>query len=150
MRSDAASWEKAFKLLGAHHGEIRSIRKRPRLNPDIERYMQLQKENRLVMATARTPEDELLGYCVFFIYKHPHYQHVLCAMDDIHYVKPEHRHSGVWQRMMTVAMNEIKSRNVGMISIRVPSGNEYDQEMKEMGFEDMEKVYYRAIQPVWG
>jgi GNAT superfamily N-acetyltransferase len=143
-------WERAFKLLGAHHSEIKSTRKRPRLNPDIDRYMQLQKEDRLVLATARTPDDELIGYCVFFIYKHPHYAHTLCAMDDIHYVIPKYRHSGIWQRMMQAAVDEIKSRNVGMISIRVPEGNEYTEEMSAMGFDSMEKVYYKSLTAAWG
>lgn len=78
-------------LLRAHYEEIALHRDQIPLDPDWDRYRMLERDGKLIVIAARNDERDLVGYAVFFVQPHMHYQQTLYAINDVLYVYPQYR-----------------------------------------------------------
>ena len=60
------------------------------LDPDVDRYISLQKAGYLI-AVAALDGDDVIGYCTLVITPHPFNSSIVCATHDVLYVLPEYR-----------------------------------------------------------
>jgi GNAT superfamily N-acetyltransferase len=72
--------------------EIATFREDVPLDPDYEGYRRHDAAGTMIIVTARSGE-ELVGYSIFFLLKHPHYRGTWFAMNDIIYVRKDKRGS---------------------------------------------------------
>lgn len=70
----------------------------------------------LMTLTARTDEGQVVGYVIHIIFPSLHYSYLLCATDDAHFLKREHRRGLTGVRMLQAAERELKARGVGMVT----------------------------------
>jgi hypothetical protein len=78
-------------LLREHYHEVAMYQDKIELNPCYDTYFVLEDQNSLRIFTWRDEEGMIIGYNVFFIKNHPHYQDTMYAVNDIIYVHPGHR-----------------------------------------------------------
>src|SRR5579871_5754748 len=101
-----------------HYQEVAGFRSAlDRLNPDWDKYEQMQKTDRLHLVKARLG-GELVGYSAHMVYQHLHYKHVLCAEDDVHYIRPHLRTHGIGQAMRAFAIRTLRERGVKLVLAR--------------------------------
>jgi GNAT superfamily N-acetyltransferase len=134
----------AMDLLKAHYEEVAKFKRLLKPNPDIERYLNLQRLDRLHLVTVR--DGALLrGYSIHFIYQHPHYRQVKCAEDDMHYVIPSLRRMGVGKTLRGFALDGLKERGVKFVTARMKVGHEHETHLRELGYTPMEMCWARDL-----
>ena len=78
------------ELIRLHWKEIAVNKDKIKLNPDWDAYHALEQNQRLKIFTARS-EEELVGYFVVITGSNLHYKDHVFAVNDILYLKKEHR-----------------------------------------------------------
>ncbi len=106
--------EEALPLLRQHWEEISAYKDIP-LNPNIDRYVELDGAGNLRIFTARV-NGKLVGYGVFFLAYNAHYKDSLQAVNDILYVHPDYRNSMVGLRLLRYCEASLREENVQLIS----------------------------------
>jgi hypothetical protein len=134
----------AMVQLKDHYEEVAKFKRVLRLNPDMERYLNLQRMDRLHLVTVREG-GQLRGYSIHFIYHHPHYRQVKCAEDDIHYVIPPLRRMGVGKTLRGFALDGLKERGVQFVTARMKVGHEHETHLRELGYAPMEMCWARDL-----
>jgi L-amino acid N-acyltransferase YncA len=133
-------WPMAFKMLGDHWQENATHKHLMKLNPDLPRYVQLEREKRLQIVVMRD-DGEIVGYSVHIINTMLHYRNVVVADDDIHYLVPRLRGTGEHKRLREFAMKTLKERGVHIVIARTREGHLHDTSLAAMGFATWDRNY---------
>ena len=105
-------------LIEAHWREIAVWQDIP-LDPDWAAYENLERLGMLVIYTARTDNDKLVGYSVFFMRKHMHYKGHSWAANDITFVHPDYRDGRVGRNMVRFWEQDLKARGIHVVHVNV-------------------------------
>lgn len=141
-------------LIQEHWREVAKAKHLMRLNVNIARYKEVEADGRLHIATARQerdtlgrygPSGRLVGYSVHFIVRPLHYQHLLWAEDDIHYLIPELRGTGLHAELRAFAHAELKKRGVQAVTARTKIGHMHEKALLDMGFHPFDMVYFKEL-----
>ena len=109
-------------LLEAHWREIANYQSVIPLAVNWEAYRQADAGGKLVILTAREG-DKLAGYSVFFVVRSPHYSSSVFGMNDVLYVRPEHRHGRAGVALIRESERVMKARGCVKISWHVKERN---------------------------
>lgn len=108
--------EELLPLLAAHWRELALFKDEIPLDPDHGWYRKGSEAGVLQFFTVRA-DGVLIGYAVFVVIpRHPHYAH-RWAHDDILWVAPEHRKSGVGNGLLDFCESELSKNGPVMIHI---------------------------------
>lgn len=127
-------------LIGAHYREIARHQKVIPLNPDYDRYLELEKNGNLHIVTARDGR-ELIGYFICILSYHIHYQDSLMAISDLIYVHPGYRRQFIGQDMIRYALPGLKERNVVKLVMNVKKDHDFGSMLEHLGFVQFETLY---------
>ena len=103
------------------------------LNPDWDRYQQIEYVNALHIVTARD-DKKLIGYYVSIIATHHHYKDALIAENDVHYILPEYRKGWLGYKFLKQAIQFLKGRNVNIILHSMKADHSYLPITERLGF----------------
>lgn len=137
---DFARWMELFQ---AHADELRKFGVL-QLNIDSERYLDLQRENRLFLFGARV-DGVLQGYSSYFTHRHLHYRHVWVGQDDAQFVVPELRRLGIGRQLRELNMAAMKEAGVKFVTARDKYEHEHDESLSEMGFVLWERCHAKVL-----
>lgn len=102
-------------LLVAHWQELATYEDVP-LDPNYAVYQTADQQSQLAIYTVRLREtNELVGYAIYFIRGHHHYQSTLWAISDIILVKKEHRNLGVGNGLFDFLERDLQERGVKVV-----------------------------------
>jgi GNAT superfamily N-acetyltransferase len=120
-------------------------------NPDLEKYQFLEQNGNLLLVTARA-DGVLVGYFLWIVMTHPHYQNVLVAEEDLHFLSPEYRSHGscgegrgYGYRMLEAARDAAIARGAQLLTVREKIGHEHPSLMAGLGFTPADIVYTFAV-----
>lgn len=133
----------ARPLLELHFKEIASnkdILVSP--NPSLEMYKRGEEEGKLLLITARS-QQRLVGYFLWVMIKHPHYQHVIVAEEDLHFLLPEYRRGMTGYLFIKFACQAALDFGAHMLVSREKIGHEHPALMERLGFKATDVVYYK-------
>jgi len=134
-------WQQLYGMLEKHYREVATFKDLLIFNPDLPRYQQLEREQRLHIVIMRQ-DSAIVGYSVHVIANGLlHYRNIKVADDDIHYLVPHLRGTGEHARMRRFAMQTLKGKGVQLITARSRFGHEHDKALKDIGFEPWDLVY---------
>jgi GNAT superfamily N-acetyltransferase len=144
-RFQGEDWDRFTELQQAHYSEVAGFKQvLDRLNPDIDKYLAMEKGGRLHVVKARAWNKALVGYSIHMVYTHLHYKHVLIAEDDVFFLSQTMRGRGVGKAMRSYAINTLKERGARMIIARekpqIPQTH-----LRKLGYEVMETVYVKVL-----
>lgn len=137
----ASTWHEGLDLIRANHAETGLPDER--FDPDDARYFNLEAMNLMKLFTARYG-DELVGYAVFLVAPHLHYKGVFWAMQDVLYVKPDHRGVGA-VRFMEWQDEELAREGVERILRDVAERHDYHRTLERLGYEKVQTGYLRKV-----
>jgi hypothetical protein len=103
--------EELPSLFYAHWLEVASDKDRISLDPDWQKYCQMDGAGMLVCHTLRVG-GKLYGYFFSVVVPHLHYRKSLTAIQDIYYVARECRHGWLPYRFFKWTDKELKGRGV--------------------------------------
>jgi hypothetical protein len=130
----------AKDLLKDHYNEIAQRTDIIKLDPDWKRYTKLYNANRLEVHTARE-DGKLIGYSLWFLFYHIHYQHSFTATSDVLYLSPECRKGMAGIKFIKWTTEEIKKRKPQRILFHVKPFLDYGPILERLGAGYFEKSY---------
>ena len=140
----AKAYAEAAELTKLHWHEVAPYKEVNQLNPDMKRYQMLEHAGQLVLVTARI-EGHLVGYIMMLLYPHPHYCHVLNAMDDLHFLQKDYRNGFTFMRMIAFAEIEMKNRGVRIMALRTKAEQDHGALFVRLGYKPQDITYTRLL-----
>lgn len=102
------------------------------IDPNIDQYLLLQENNRLIAMTLRDGNGVLCGYTLLILYYSMHLQKELCGNVDTFYVQPVHRR--LMPRFMSRLEDVFRSRGVSVVGWPVTMTGLLFEILKKRGY----------------
>lgn len=128
-------------LLVLHYEEIAHF-KDIKLNPDFDTYFKLDQQGLLRIFTVRD-QGRLIGYNVFFIKEHLHYMDSLQAVQDVVFIKKEHRGGG--GEFIAWCDEKLKSEGVQTVYHHVKAAHNFGKMLERQGYELVDLIYGKRL-----
>lgn len=119
----------AQPLFAAHWREVGQAHP---LKPATQRYLAIDRHGGLLACTARR-DGELVGYAVFFLLYHWHYNDWFVAQNDIIFLRDDARRGTAAIRLMDYARAELKQRGVQKIYWHVKRAHDWTPLLERRG-----------------
>lgn len=132
--------QEAVALYEKHYEEIARHRDVIKLDPDIRRYKRLYAADKLAIHTARD-DGKLIGYSIWFMFYHIHYQQSYTATSDILYISPEYRKGMTGYKFIKWTTEQIKKRKPQRILFHVKPFLDYGPLLERLGAGHFETSY---------
>lgn len=114
------------------------------LDPDFDQYRVAEGKGHLRIFTART-QDELVGYAIYFLAPALHYRRTLIAMQDILYLRTDHRRGLAGWRLIGFADRQLRADGVQIVYQRVKAAHNYSAVLERLGYELAELTYSHRL-----
>lgn len=88
------------QLLALHYDEVQKLKQVFDLEPDWDKYYRMDREGSCISLLAMEDDYRCIGYCVNFLFWHPHYKHQYVSANDVIFVHRDHRDSTAGARLM--------------------------------------------------
>lgn len=115
-------FQEMIPLLQKHWEEISHYKDIP-LEPDFEMYFKMEDIGMLRVFTARDTSNKLIGYAVYFVKHNMHYKSSLQALQDVIFIDPASRGTGVKFILWTEARLREEGIQLVMQHIKVATTN---------------------------
>jgi len=140
--SDAV--DEAQPLLVDHWHEIALNKDTVPLEPDWERYRQLERAGVLNLTTARD-DGELVGYALYIVAANLHYRGLVVADSDVFFLDRRYRRGSAGLRLLQAAEDNLVAAGVGRIVNRVKIHHDVGPIFLRLGFTPIERVYSKLV-----
>ena len=114
------------------------------LNVDWNRYRELDDAGKLATFIARR-DGALVGYAVFVVQTHIHYQDALVAANSAVYVVPEARVGRVPLKLLRYAEIGLKAQGVKKVYYHVKREKDFGRLLEHLGYMDAERMFAKVI-----
>ena len=138
-------FSEAIELLKLHWEEVAPYKDIFTINPELTRYHFLEENGNLCVVAARD-EGKLIGYIVMIIAPHHHYQHILAANDDLHFIHKDYRRGGLGSQMFKFVEEEMKKLGVKFIAMRTKVSHDHGKLFTHLGYEAMDVIYTKKLE----
>ena len=134
--------EEFHTLIRSHYKEI-SAYQDIELKPDWDKYLQMEREQKLTCFVARKGGDKVIGYAIFFVQFNMHYRESLQAVQDIIYIDKEER--GFGSDFIQWMDKELKSDGVQVVYHHVKCKHDWGKALESLGYNHIEKMYGKRL-----
>ena len=138
----ATVWPELHPMLVANHAET-DLFGHP-LEVDAEGYTEMDEAGSYRPYTLRR-NGELVGYCGFVLYSHPHHVSKVHACQDALYVRKSHRSKVL--RFIAYCDSKLREAGVNVVIQHCPTRNDWSPVLKRLGYEALETSYFRRLIP---
>lgn len=135
-------FDESFPLLRAHYEEI-AAHKDIALDPDIHQYLKIEAIGNLRAFTARDENGVLIGYAVFFVVPHMHYQQSKNAMQDIIYIDRERR--GFGAKFILWCDAQLRNESVQVVSHHIKAKHNFGAMLERLGYTLVDLIYQKRL-----
>ncbi len=140
----AELWADAPDLLISHWHEIAAFKDIP-LSVDVARYEALERNGALRIVTARV-DGALVGYAVFIVATHGHYQGSTQAMQDVFYVHPDYRGIRLGLKLIKVSEALLRAAGCQVVHQHVKCEHpELGGLLEHQGYVWVERIYSKRL-----
>jgi GNAT superfamily N-acetyltransferase len=131
-------------LLDLHYAELTMHKEHIKLDPDWKRYELLAKSGNLVVITARDA-DKLVGYSVFFITNHMHYQQNKMANNDVLFLHPDYRKGTTGIKLIKESEAILKKMGIIKILWHIKFAKDFRNILYRMGYVDEDAIVGKIL-----
>jgi len=131
--------DEVAQLVTDHWREVANDRDKIPLDPDWEKYRNMDKAGILVLMTVRD-DGVMVGYSLFVVMSLTHYKSNTVAMNDIIYVHPKYRGPRVGMRFIEFCHKELAQSKVHRICWHIKPVNNWTPILLRMGYRVEEYV----------
>lgn len=135
---------KAEKLFAQHWEEIANFKDDVPLKPDYDFYRSIEKAGKLFVLIAEE-NGEVVGYSVFVTVRHPHYQTLVFANNDILFVRKDKRNSSVGLRLIEASEKKAKEKGCNKITWHIKPNHDFSSIVKRRGYIHEDTIYGRLL-----
>lgn len=131
-------------LLKEHWAEVANYQDEIPLDPNFSKYLAAEANDALVIVAARE-DGRLIGYSVFFTFKHPHYDSCLVASNDVLFVRSDKRKTGAGLRLIRKSESILADVGVRRITWHCKPKNDFRALLERMGYQIEETIMGRLL-----
>ena len=132
-------------IFDLHWDEVAVHKESIKLNPDYEKYLQMANDGGVKAFIARE-DGRLIGYAIFIIAKNLHYSDHIYAHNDVVYLEKGRRGSGLAIDIFKYSEATLKENyDVDVVNVSMKVAFPFDDLMKHLGFEYIERTYSKFI-----
>lgn len=131
-------------LLMAHWDEVAMHKDEIAFDPNWDAYLLMQEAGAVHTTTVRK-DGELIGYNIFFLYFHPHYQNNKFAQNDVFYVDPAYRGGTIAYKMMKHSEKVLKELGCSVVMYHMKLEHMFDKLCEAQGYGEQERIYTKYI-----
>lgn len=131
-----------YDLLNEHYKEIAKYQD-IELKPDFDVYLQAEKNGALKVYTVRAEDNSLQGYAVFFARANPHYKDSIQAVQDVVFIRKEHR--GFGGAFIQWCDEQLAEAKVQAVYHHVKAKHNWGPMLERMGYELADLVYVKRL-----
>lgn len=143
-KMDESLVEELKPLLLAHWEEIALHKDKIDFNPDYEAYYAMESIGALSTVIVRKGEN-IIGYCISFIYSHPHYQDHKFAQNDVLFVHPDYRGGTVAYRLLKFTEEELKRIGCSVHNLHMKVDYPFENLCEAVDMNKIEYIYSKYI-----
>ena len=129
-------YKRQYEELGRFGSDIK-------VEPNWAAYKALQETQQLIAYTAKE-NDIVVGYAVFILQMHLHYNK-LFALNDLFYLLPEYREGLTGFKFMKFIEQELVYNGVNIVVWSVKPQKDYSKLLIRMGYGLLEMNYFRRL-----
>lgn len=121
-----------------------------RLNVDWARYRELDAAGKLATFIAKRGSRQMgfiVGYAVFVVQTHIHYQDALVAANSAVYVVPDARAGRVVLKLLRYAEIGLKGQGVKKVYYHVKREKDFGRLLEHLGYQDSERMFAKVLGP---
>lgn len=133
--------EELYPLWRQHHNEL--VGKDTELKPNIELYINLQKQQRLAVFTARGPAGNLVGYSFFILSEHIHRTQVLKADNDLFFITKRFRKGWLASNFIKFCEKKLFDHGIKQIYMRTKTRASFGPLLDRCGYKQEEVLYIK-------
>lgn len=133
--------EELYPLWRQHHNEL--VGKDVELKPNLELYITLQKNNRLVVFTVRNGNGQLCGYSFFVLSEHIHRTQVLKADNDLFFIHKRYRKGWLASNFIKFCEKKLFAHGIHMIYMRTKNRASFAPLLERCGYEAEEQLFIK-------
>ena len=134
-------FKEMFPLLEEHEEELNVLN--CGLDVDLQMYVKAVAAKQIAIYTARQ-EGELVGYAVYWIKRHPHYN-VLVADADVIFLRKDYRVGSTGIKLLRFSEDKLKEKGINVIVQRTKKHKDLGRLFKFLKYEHAEEVYIKEI-----
>jgi hypothetical protein len=131
-------------LLVDHYDELTLNKHKVKLNPNWIRYFELEQQGKLHVFTLRN-QGQMLGYSVFFLDRHIHYDDLMVATNDIIYLKKDQRLGVSGIRLLKYSEQQMKLLGADKITWHVKMSQDFRPILHRMGYADEDVIVGKIL-----
>jgi hypothetical protein len=131
-------------LLVDHYEELTLNKHKVKLNPNWARYFELEQQGKLHLFTLRD-QGQLLGYSVFFLDNHIHYDNLIVATNDIIYLRKDQRLGIAGIRLLKYSEQQMKELGADKITWHVKALQDFRPILHRMGYADEDVIVGKIL-----
>ena len=131
----------AMPLLEAHEEELNTFD--CDLDADLVLYVRAAYNGGIAFYTVRD-EGELVGYAVYWIRRHPHYN-LMIADQDILFLRRDLRNGRVGLKLIKFSEAKLKERGINVVTQRTKKHFDLGKLYAYLGYSLQEEVYTKEI-----
>lgn len=132
-------------MLAAHREELSTHKHLMVLNPDRAAYEALEDSGKLLTLAAFDGDGKLVGYSASFIGFNLHYSDLLYAHNDVMYVAPEHRKSGLGGALIARTEHEVRERGARFMLWHAKPSTPLSDLMPRLGYDVQDIIYSKEL-----
>ena len=132
------------ELIKFHWLEIAENKDKIPLAPNWEVYAKLNNAELLHTITARD-ENKLIGYAIFTVQPHLHYNTSLTAQDDVFYILPEYRNNNAGINIFIFAEEFLRSLGVERIYLHCKVKHDLTKLFEKLDYTKVEYKFSKYI-----
>jgi GNAT superfamily N-acetyltransferase len=131
-------------LLISHWRELALYTDEIKLEPDFDRYKELEDLGKLKIFTLRD-DGTLVGYLVVFEDNHLHYASTRWASSDVLYLKKEYRKMTFGAELISFAEQCLREDGVDVFMVGMKVHKPFDKLMTNLGYNPVERTYGKKL-----
>jgi len=138
-------WKEASPLWIPHYDEVGQNKEKMKLNPNIEKYSQIDAAGKFHIVTVRK-DGKLVGYHAGVVDTLLHYKDVLVNSSDLYWLDPACRGSaGIGLRLFKEVERSSKARGVKVLYDATKLYLDHDKFFQHLGYTPIERRYSKWI-----
>jgi GNAT superfamily N-acetyltransferase len=142
--SMVACFNELREIFEVHYIEIAENQDVIPLDPDWDRYADLDASDILLFITARK-DTKLIGYFIGFITPHLHYKSTVVCATDIYYIQKDYRRTGCGSRLIELAIEMARDAGVVRFVMSAKVAHNLGTLLVRLGFTEFEHSYSRIL-----
>lgn len=145
VESVAQMWDDMQGLLVEHYSEIAQDKTHIPLAPNRARYEGLERDGKLLAIACRSPDGAMIGYSVFFINDHIHYDQTLFAINDVLFVTRSMRKTRAGMLLIDASEAQLKALGVKKIMWHIKPDYDWSNILTRRDYGVSETIYGKLL-----